>query len=406
MRDIVILGGGQAGACAASALRAQGYERITPCGLRRAASALRAPTSVKRVPAPQASADDLAIFPTGFWTDNSIDLVLGVTATRINAAAKRVETSAGDLNADAVIVSTGARPRRLSVPGADLPGVHYLRSMDDAERLRASLRPGKAVVVIGGGLIGSELASTAADIGCPVTVIDVQPVPLARALGALVSRRLMREQESRGIVSVVAPVERIHGVRSVTAVEVAAGDLIPADVVIIGIGVIPRVEIAVSSGLDVDDGVLCDSRGRTSSDGIFAAGRRRQGAPARRRAQPPRRALEERDQPRAGRRLRHLGRHGSPLPNRSGTGQSSTGTALKSLGRCQREGAGVAIRGDAESGSFSVWYGGEDGDVVAVVGYNRPRDVHAALRLLARPARRFDGRSIADESTPLREFAR
>lgn len=405
MRDIVILGGGQAGAFAASALRAQGFDGSLRVVCEEPRPPYERPPLSKGFLLSQASAGDLAIFHSGFWTGNSIELVLGVTATRINAAAKRVETSAGDLSADAVIVSTGARPRRLSVPGAGLPGVHYLRSVDDAEGLRAALRPGKAVVVIGGGLIGSELASTAADIGCPVTVIDVQPVPLARALGALVSRRLMREQQSRGIVSVVGPVERIHGVHSVTAVEVAAGDLVPADVVIIGIGVIPRVEIAVSSGLDVGDGVLCDSRGKTSSDGIFAAGDVARvllpGSVHSRRVEHWKNAISQ------GQAVASAilgGTAARAEPQWYWTEQH--GQRVEVAGEVPAEGASVAIRGDAESGSFSVWYGGEDGDVAAVVGYNRPRDVRAALRLLARPDRKFDGRSIADESTPLREFAR
>jgi 3-phenylpropionate/trans-cinnamate dioxygenase ferredoxin reductase subunit len=195
-----------------------------------------------------------------------VEARLGIPAASLDAEARRVTLADGSVvEADAVVVATGARPRRL--PGAD-EGVLVLRTLEDCARLTAVVAEGVRVVVVGAGFIGSEVASTCAGLGCSVTVLEALPTPLAPALG---------EQ----IGAAVGALHARHGVTLITGAQVSAigpsevtladGSAVPADVVVVGIGVVPNVEWLDGSGLEVGNGVVCDEA-LFAADGVVAAG--------------------------------------------------------------------------------------------------------------------------------------
>jgi 3-phenylpropionate/trans-cinnamate dioxygenase ferredoxin reductase subunit len=195
----------------------------------------------------------------------------GVRALKVSAADGSVLLDDGSsVGADAVLLGTGARARRL--PGLDGEGVFYLRSRDEADALREALTPGARVVMVGGGFIGGEVASTAVGRGAQVTLLEAGPVPLAMAIGPRLGAACARLQQDAGVdVRVDTAVEGVRREDGRLLVTTSRGDL-EADVVVVGVGAVPNVELAVDSGLDVDGGVLVDERCRTSQVRVFAAG--------------------------------------------------------------------------------------------------------------------------------------
>ena len=181
------------------------------------------------------------------------------------------------LRYDKLLLTTGATPRRLPVPGADLAGVHYLRTLDDSDQLKAALRPGTRVVIIGGGWIGLETAAAARTAGAEVTVLEHAELPLLRVLGPQVAQVFADLHTDNGVdlrCGVTAAAIRPAGTDPTTAggVQLADGTTLDADVIIVGIGVTPNVELARSCRLNVDNGILVDRHLRTSDDDICAAG--------------------------------------------------------------------------------------------------------------------------------------
>jgi NADPH-dependent 2,4-dienoyl-CoA reductase/sulfur reductase-like enzyme len=208
-----------------------------------------------------------------------IDLRLGQRAGSLDAVARRVTLDDGAvLEADGVVVATGARPRRLRGTES-MHGVAVVRTLDDCERLRARILevgPGCRVVVVGAGFIGSEVAATCAGLGCVVTVLEALPTPLAPAVGELVGGALGALHTRHGVdlrtgaaVASVHPPARPSG--APCQVELAGGEVLPADVVVVGIGVVPNTEWVERSGLEVADGVVCDTA-LFAADGVVCAG--------------------------------------------------------------------------------------------------------------------------------------
>jgi NADPH-dependent 2,4-dienoyl-CoA reductase/sulfur reductase-like enzyme len=208
-----------------------------------------------------------------------VDLRLGHRVEAMDAAARRVTLDDGTvLSADGIVVATGARPRRLR--GTEtLRGVTVVRTLDDCERLRGAISdagPGCRVVVVGAGFIGSEVASTCAGLGCVVSVLEALPTPLEPALGALVGGAVGALHVRHGVVlRTGAPVASVratgHGSGAAVEVELVDGDVLPADVVVVGIGVVPNTEWLDGSGLEVGDGVVCDEA-LFAADGVVCAG--------------------------------------------------------------------------------------------------------------------------------------
>ena len=174
---------------------------------------------------------------------------------------------------DRLLLTTGAAPRRLHVPGGDLDGVHYLRSLADADHLAAALNDANHVVVIGAGWIGSEVAASARQLGRDVAMIDPGSVPLQRVLGTEVGGVYRNLHADYGVhLHLGTGVASLHGGDHVEEVRLTDGSRRPADLAIVGIGAAPRVELAVAAGLAVDDGVIVDAHLRTSAPDVFAAG--------------------------------------------------------------------------------------------------------------------------------------
>ncbi len=172
-----------------------------------------------------------------------------------------------------LLLATGSSPRRLEVKGADLAGVHYLRTFEDAKNIADSIRPNSQVVIVGGGFIGLEVASTARQVGCKVTVLESGSRLLARSLPELLSTRFAEKFEREGVdVRLNTAVVSLSGAQRVNAVEVDGGEKLAADLVIVGIGNFPDTKLAFDCGLLQNDGVLTDATGLTSDPFIYAAG--------------------------------------------------------------------------------------------------------------------------------------
>ncbi|WP_028653153.1 NAD(P)/FAD-dependent oxidoreductase [Nocardioides halotolerans] len=270
MSRFVLVGGGQVAAVAARTLRRRGYDgEIVVIGEEPHRPYQRPPLSKEYLAAGDESALDL--LPEE-WTDTQdVEVRVGTRVLKVSAADGAVLLDDGSsLAADAVLLGTGARARR--IPGIDGPGVFHLRGREEADALRAALTPGTRVVMVGGGFIGGEVASTAVGRGAEVTVLEAGPVPLAMAIGPRLGAACARLQQAAGVdvrVDTAVTGVRREGERMV--VSTTKGDL-EADVVVVGVGAVPNVELAVDSGLDVDSGVVVDERCRTSLDRVYAAG--------------------------------------------------------------------------------------------------------------------------------------
>jgi 3-phenylpropionate/trans-cinnamate dioxygenase ferredoxin reductase component len=274
MSTFVIVGGGLAGAKAAETLRDEGFEgRVVLIGEEAVRPYERPPLSKDHL---RGEGEDDAIFVHGedFYETKSIELRTGTRAARLDVDASEVELEDGErIGFDKLLLATGSTPRRLPVPGADLPGVHLLRTVGDADRLRGSLSPGARLVVIGAGWIGCEVAASARQIGAEVTMLAPEAVPLERVLGPEVGALYRDLHAGHGVnLALGNGVEAIEGSDRVTGVRTSDARVLGADVVVIGVGVAPRTELAEAAGLDVDNGVLVDDRLRTSAPNVFAAG--------------------------------------------------------------------------------------------------------------------------------------
>ncbi len=279
---ILIIGAGQAGGRAAEALRVAGFTGPVTLVGDEMEPPYERPALSKEVLLGAAAPESTYIHPREQWRAKDVELICGVRAEAIAPGSRSVMFSDGTrLDYGQLILATGSRVRPLIGVDDTLGGVHYLRTIDDAKRLTRDLVPGKRVVVIGGGFIGLEVASSASKLGLSVTVVERQPALLERALPADIAaavERLHREQgvEFRLGAGVSALVGSANGNgnanRRVTAVGLSDGAELPADVVVIGIGIIPNTEIAEGAGAESADGVVTDEFGRTSVEGVWAAG--------------------------------------------------------------------------------------------------------------------------------------
>ncbi|MDI3385075.1 FAD-dependent oxidoreductase [Streptomyces sp. B-S-A8] len=274
MRSVTVVGASLAGLSAVRALRAEGFEGdITVVGKELHLPYDRPPLS-KDFLKGDVDAGSLALSEPDEYEDLEATWLLGEGAVGLDPAARTVTLSGGrELRTDGVVIATGATPRTL--PAADgLAGVHTLRTLDDALALRAELRDGMPrVVVIGAGFIGAEVASTAHRLGLHVTVVEAQEVPLERQLGRDMGRLAAALHSDHGVdLRCGTGVTGFSGDRRVTGVHLADGRVLPADVVVIGVGVRPATDWLIGSGVDLDDGVVCDSGCATAVPGVVAVG--------------------------------------------------------------------------------------------------------------------------------------
>ena len=274
---VVLVGGGLAGARAATTLREEGHDGpITLIGAEPHAPYERPPLS-KDYLIGKAGRDSVFVHPESWYAENDVDLRRSTRVTALDRSAGEVVLDdGGRLPYDSLLLAPGAVPRPLPVPGAEQAQPYYLRTLDDSDRLRAAFVPGARVVVIGAGWIGMETAAAARTAGADVVVLEYEQLPLLRVLGVEMAEVFADLHTDHGVDLRCGA--RINGVRpeagraGAGTVLLADGSGIDADVIVVGVGVTPDVELARSAGLEVDDGVVVDERLRTADSRIFAAG--------------------------------------------------------------------------------------------------------------------------------------
>lgn len=271
--DVLVVGASAAGLSTAEALRRKGFQGgLTVLGAEPHLPYDRPPLS-KQVLSGAWEPDRASLRRPAELSALDAEFVLDDPAVGLDAEARTVHTASGRvLRADAIVVATGLRPRTFA--GQDgLAGVHVLRTLDDALALRAELMASSRVVVVGDGVLGTEIAATARTMGLAVTLAGPQPAPLESQFGPLVAGQLAELHTGQGVdlrlgAAVTGPAER-NG--RVTGVELATGEVLPADVVVVAFGAVPATDWLAGSGLKVDNGVVCDSWCR-AADGVYAVG--------------------------------------------------------------------------------------------------------------------------------------
>ncbi|NUR72319.1 MAG: FAD-dependent oxidoreductase [Hamadaea sp.] len=270
----VIIGAGLAGAKAAQTLRDEGFDGdITLIGTEAELPYERPPLS-KGLLLGSTPRDEIYVHKSNWYAESSVQVRTATTVVDIDRNAHRITTEAGDqLGYDKLLLATGSSPRRLGVPGADLDGVRYLRTLADSDRISSALLDGVHVLIVGAGWIGLEIAAAARTRGADVTVVETASLPLLGVLGADLARVFADLHRANGVrFHFDAQVSRFDGDGSVRSVVLADGTTLPADVVVVGVGARPNDDLAVRAGLDVGNGVVVDSQHRTSDPDIFAAG--------------------------------------------------------------------------------------------------------------------------------------
>ena len=403
-RTHVIVGAGHAGGRAAQAMRQCGFEgKILLIGEEPHVPYERPPLS-KDLIVTDAGLEKVRLHDAAWYAENRIELIAANAATSIDTAAKTVGLADGQaIGFDGLMLTTGARVRRLPVPGADLDGVFYLRTIKDSAAIRAQIAAGTEVAVIGGGFIGLEIAGSAARRGARVTVLEAADRLMGRSVAPEVADWFARMHRDRGVdLRLNVSIAAIEGGRSATGVRLGDGSVVPAEVVVIGIGILPNVEIAEAAGLAVDNGIVVDDRGRTSHPDIWAAG-------------------DVANQPNAfaGRRLR--------LESYQNAQDQAATVARNLCGadeayedslwvwsdqhdiNLQMTGApeswdSLLWRGDPDGGRFTVFYMA-GGRIVAVNTVNNGREMRPA-RMLMESGKVVDPAALADMSVKLLKLAR
>jgi 3-phenylpropionate/trans-cinnamate dioxygenase ferredoxin reductase subunit len=271
---ILIIGGGQAGAQAIDTLRREGFGgRLVLIGDEPELPYQRPPLSKKYLSGEMA-ADRLVFRHRSFYDEHRIELKLGARAVRLHPAARRVVLADGEtLTYDRLLLGLGATSRLLTCPGAELPGVHYLRGLADVTPIQAGFKPGARVVIIGGGYIGLETAATCRKMGCAITVLEMADRVMNRVVAPCVSQYFAEEHRGQGVnILCDMRVVRLEGQGRVERVVCADGSSHAADLVIVGVGAVATTRLASDAGLACDDGIVVDEYCRTSDAAIYAAG--------------------------------------------------------------------------------------------------------------------------------------
>ncbi|MQA82281.1 MAG: NAD(P)/FAD-dependent oxidoreductase [Streptosporangiales bacterium] len=274
-QTFVVVGASLTAAKTAQRLRKDGFAgRVILVGAERERPYERPPLS-KGYLLGKEERDSIYVHEESWYADNSVELLLGRRAVRLDVGAHEVELADGErLAYTKVLLATGSSPRKLRLPGTDLDGVHYLRTVGNSERLRDTIRAGGRVVVVGGGWIGLETAAAARQHGCDVTIVEPQAAPLRAALGDRLGGFFADVHRAQGVdVRLDTTVTEVRGSSGrVSAVVTGDGTELAADAVVIGVGVEPRTELAGDAGLAVDDGVVVDAGLRTEQPDVYAAG--------------------------------------------------------------------------------------------------------------------------------------
>jgi 3-phenylpropionate/trans-cinnamate dioxygenase ferredoxin reductase subunit len=399
--SVAIIGAGQAAAQLIDSLRRRGHAgAITLVGDE--GFPYQRPPLSKKYLAGELGLDRLQLRQPSYFDEQRVELRLGRRATAIDRHAKQVQLVGGaTLDYEHLIIATGSHPRRLKMPGADLAGVHYLRSLSDADHLRTEVHVGQRAVIIGGGYIGLEVAATLRQLGMEVTVLEMADRVMNRVVAEPVSRYYEREHASHGVkieldVGVLALQGDTNG--RVCAVETNRG-AIAANLVVVGIGVLPTDELAQNAGLACDNGIVVDEYCRTSDQAIFAIG-----------------DCSNHPSAHYGRRVR-LESVDNAFEQANTVATNITGTPTKHdrvpwfwsdqyhhklliVGLADGHDQAI-LRGDQANHSFSVCYL-RDGEFIAIDTVNMAKDQMAARKLIA-SRMRPDPNKLADISIALKD---
>jgi NADPH-dependent 2,4-dienoyl-CoA reductase/sulfur reductase-like enzyme len=406
--NVVIVGAGLAGAKTAEALRDGGYTgAITLFGAERDLPYERPPLSKSHLMG-KSPFEDAIVHPREWYDERDITLQLGTEVTAVRPETSEVELADGSRVAyGALVLATGSEPRRLPLPGADAPNVHTLRTRQDSETLRDLFGPDRRLVIIGAGWIGLEVAAAAREAGTAVTILETAEVPLMAVLG-------------REMGAVFAGLHREHAVdlrlgaqvraittadAAATGVELADGEQLPADAVLVAVGAAPRLDLAASAGLELGSGVLVDAAMRSSNPDIYAVG-----------------DIAEQEHPLLGRRVRV--EHWANALNQPAAaaaailGKPASYDNLPYFYTDQYDlgmeyvgfaGAGeyarVIVRGDVDKREFLAFWLSSDDTVLAAMNVN-VWDVVDDFKKLIADKRSVDADKLADPSVPLTEVAR
>lgn len=404
-RQIVIAGAGHAGGAAAAMLRQFGWAgAITLIGEEPIPPYQRPPLSKAWLKG-EATAESLALRPASFYPDASIDLRLQTRVTGIDRAAKAVTLSdESTLTYDFLILALGARARRLPLDGADLNGVLELRSAADADRLKAALRPGARMAVIGGGYIGLEAAASARALGADVTIVERESRVLARVACPMLSEFFQNFHRAQGVViEVDAKVAGLDGASGqVTGIRLGDGRVLPCDVALVGVGAVANDELARDAGLNCHNGVTVDLAARTSDPAIFAIGDctsrplplyERTG-----RLESVPNALEQAKQAAS-----VICGRPAPPPEVPWFWSDQYDLRLQIAG-LPFDATEIVVRGDPRSGSFALFHLTKDDTVQAVEAVNAATEFMGGRRIIARRKRLTRAR-IEDMSVSMQQLA-
>lgn len=401
---IVIIGAGQAAAQACASLRLFGFQgSITLIGEETALPYQRPPLS-KAYMKGELAEERLYFKPAAWYEDQNIDTVLSVRVTDIDRSAQTVALEhGGSVPYDALIVATGSRPRALPVEGADLDGVFDLRDLADVERIRPRMIAGKKLVIVGAGYIGLEAAAVARQLGLDVTVLEMEERVLARVTSPIMSAFFETEHRRQGaVIKTGARLASLSGTEgNVTQAILTDGSKLDADIVLVGIGILPNVELAEEAGIACSNGILTDRDARTNDPRIFAAGDcaarplvhyGRKG-----RLESVHNAIEQG-------KLAAAAIVGKPRPPEDCPWFWSDQYDLKlQIAGLSQDYDQTVLRGDPEARKFAVFYL-QNGKLIAVDAVNSPPEFLASKKLIMTGAR-LAPEILSDTSQSMKEIA-
>jgi len=398
----VIVGASLAGATAAITLREHGTDgTVTLIGAEHEPPYERPPLS-KAYLRGDVPFEKALVRPAAFYADHRIDTIFGTRATRIDPPARIVELDDHrQIPFDALLIATGGHNRRVSIPGSDLEGIYSLRTVEDANRIRGEMVPGRRAVVVGMGFIGSEVAASLRQKGLEVTTVDPSKTPLFRVLGEAVGHIIAEIHRAHGVRTIFEDaVAAFEGTGRVACVVTKGGLRLPCDFVVVGIGIEPVVAMLEGSGIHVDNGVVVDEYCETTLRGIYAAG-----------------DVANHDHPVFGRRIRvehwHNAIKQGSAAARNMLGQRVAYDEIHWFWSDQYDAnlqyAGfhttfeqLVVRGRLDSGSFLACYINK-GRIDAAVALNRAKDVRRVMPLI-KARRAVNLEALRDESVDLRSL--
>jgi 3-phenylpropionate/trans-cinnamate dioxygenase ferredoxin reductase subunit len=397
----VVVGASLAGGTAAATLREEGFDgRLVLIGDEPLFPYERPPLS-KRYLRGETSADGLLVRPEEWWDAHAVEARLGVRAEAVDPVERIVTLADGERIAfDQAVVATGARNRVLAVPGADLDGVHQLRTIADADRIRAAASPGGSAVIVGMGFIGAELAASLSQLGVQITVVEVFETALFKVLGPTLGHVLESIHRDRGVrFHFEDTVERFEGNGRVERVVTRGGRSLACDFAVVGIGTLPNADVLQGAAIEANGGIQVDANLGTGFPGIFAVG-----------------DVASQDHPILGPiRVEHydnaikMGQHvaGAMLGSPSAFDDPHWFWSDQWEHEVQMAGVSVAgdmvVRGSLEDRSFCAFFL-QEGVLRAAVSIDRPRDVRGSLPLI-RQQIRPDPAKLADPDVDLRTLA-